>query len=623
MTGAAIPAAFSRFREVWALDFEYIALPGERPDPVCMVVTELRTGREVRVWDDDLRASCPVAWDADCVMLAYFAPAELTCFRALRWPMPSNVVDLFAEWRVFTNGRGREIGTGGDSLLAALAYFGLSHMSADEKSGWRDRILAGRPYGAADRAGILDYCATDAQALRALLARLVAQLEQRPHWLEHALLRGRYMRAVASMEHRGIPIDVPLLQRLSGDWGPIKRALIDQVREHYPIFDGSTLKLALFEKWLIANGIPWPRTETGRLSLAEDTFKTMARAFPQVAPIREVRDNLGKLRLTDIAVGRDGRNRAAVRPLAARSGRNAPSASRFIFAPSVWLRSLIKPGPGRALAYIDFSSQEIAIAAALSGDGAMLRAYRTGDPYLAFAIDAGLAPAGATKATYKDVRERCKALVLGTLYGMREKTLAGNLNVPTAEARSLLRAHRRTYARFWEWSQAAVDSAMLRGYLDTCFGWRLHVTGETLPTSLLNHPMQSHGAEMLRMACAFIDEAGIELVAPVHDAVLIEADVAEIDDAVAQTRRLMQRASRVILGGFEVRTDADVVRYPDRYVDERGVHMWGRVQAILAGLKKPGGCPEEKIRSALENIGQSGKIPTPVLSLFSYSSYLL
>jgi DNA polymerase I-like protein with 3'-5' exonuclease and polymerase domains len=183
------------------------------------------------------------------------------------------------------------------------------------------------------------------------------------------------------------------------------------------------------------------------------------------------------------------------------------------------------------------------------------------------------------------VRDRCKALVLGTLYGMQEKTLAGNLNAPTAEARALLQAHRRNYSRFWQWSQAAIDTAVLRGHLDTAFGWRLHITGETKATSLLNHPMQSNGAEMLRLACSFLVEAGVELCAPVHDAVLIEAPVGEIEAAVAEARRQMQRAARIVTGGVEIGTDAEIVRYPDRYRDARGVDMWRRVVGLLDQLE--------------------------------------
>jgi hypothetical protein len=93
--------------------------------------------------------------------------------------------------------------------------------------------------------------------------------------------------------------------------------------------------------------------------------------------------------------------------------------------------------------------------------------------------------------------------------------------------------------------------------------------------------MQANGAEMLRLACCFLVEAGIELCAPVHDAVLIEAADDEIDEKVVLAERLMRRASRIVNGGFELGTDAKVVRSPDRYEDERGVEMWARVMELL------------------------------------------
>ena len=593
--GGAVSTALDRFTRIWAVDFEFVAPPGERPDPVCMVALELRTGVELRIWDQDLRACNPIAWCDDDLLIAYYAPAEMTCFLALGWEMPRHVLDLFAEYRVHTNGRTHHMAVDGRGLLAALANFGLSHLDGSEKTAWRDRIMLGRPFSAADRAGALDYCASDVIALQELLPALVSRLESRPHWLDHALLRGRYMKAVAVMQHRGVPMDLEMLDQLRRHWPDLKTHLIDSIREDFPIFDGATLKHGLFEQWLIDHGIPWATTETGRLSMTEDTFKKMAKAHPIVAPLHEVVNNLGKLRITDLEVGVDGRNRTMLSPFGAATGRNTPSASRFIFAPSVWLRSLIKPGPGRAVAYVDFGSQEIVIAAALSKDKAMLRAYESGDPYLAFAIDAGLAPPGATKASHKLIRERCKALVLGTLYGMGQETLAGHLQVPVAEARELLRAHRRTYPTFWDWSQAATDHAMITGAIDTCFGWRLHITERTRPTSLQNHPMQSHGAEMLRLACTFLVEAGIELVAPVHDAVMVEASIEEIDQVVERTQELMQRAGRIVLGGVEIRTDVDVIRWPDRFSDPRGEAMWERVTGIVGQLEALEASPEIQV----------------------------
>ena len=128
---------------------------------------------------------------------------------------PSAVLDLYAEFRGFENGRRGVLGIQGTSLLAALAYFGLSHLDPDVKAGWRERILQGRPYAYDERAGILDYCASDVTALQQLLPAVVSRLQSRLHWIEHALLRGRYMAAAAAMEHRGVPISAPLLERLN------------------------------------------------------------------------------------------------------------------------------------------------------------------------------------------------------------------------------------------------------------------------------------------------------------------------------------------------------------------------------------------------------------------------
>jgi hypothetical protein len=94
--------------------------------------------------------------------------------------------------------------------------------------------------------------------------------------------------------------------------------------------------------------------------------------------------------------------------------------------------------------------------------------------------------------------------------------------------------------------------------------------------------MQANGAEMLRLACCFATERGIEVCAPVHDAVLICAPLDRLEEDVERMRSSMVEASRVVLDGFELRTEVDVVRYPDRYMDkERGAHMWDTVMALL------------------------------------------
>jgi len=93
--------------------------------------------------------------------------------------------------------------------------------------------------------------------------------------------------------------------------------------------------------------------------------------------------------------------------------------------------------------------------------------------------------------------------------------------------------------------------------------------------------MQCNGAEMMRLASCLATERGIELVAPVHDAVMICAPLDRLQRDVAATQLAMAEASRTVLAGFELRSEAKITRYPDRYVDTRGKQMWTTVTRII------------------------------------------
>ena len=93
------------------------------------------------------------------------------------------------------------------------------------------------------------------------------------------------------------------------------------------------------------------------------------------------------------------------------------------------------------------------------------------------------------------------------------------------EAEAMLDLLARTYPIFAEWREAEVDTALLRGYMATNYGWMIHLTNNTKPTALKNFPMQAHGAEMLRIACCLAIERGVQVIAPVHDALMIESSV--------------------------------------------------------------------------------------------------
>jgi hypothetical protein len=499
---------------------------------------------------------------------------------ALDWPLPERILDLYVEFRLLTSGRPAPCGAG---LLGALTAFGLPCMDALAKEDMRALCVRGGPYSAQERQGLLNYCQEDADALAKLLPAMLPYLD-----LPRALLRGRYMSAVAVMEAAGVPLDVPALDTLRLNWQAIQAKLIERIDSDFQVYNGSHFDTAAFQRHLVQHDIPWPRLASGALELSEDAFRETAVAYPTLKPLHDLRVSLAQLREWKLAVGSDGRNRCLLSPFGASTGRNAPSTTRFIFGPSTWLRSLIRPEPGQALAYCDYGQQEFAIGAALSGDQAMRSAYRSGDPYLAFAQQAGAVPAEATKQSHKAERELFKVCALGVQYGMGAESLARRIGKPVAYGRELLRLHRATYPAYWRWSDGVQDYAMLRGHLETVFGWRVHVGTEANPRSLRNFPLQANGAEMLRLACCLATERGITVCAPVHDAVLVEGPADEIGAVVEATQAAMREASELVLPGFPLRTDAKIVRWPDRYVDDRGRAMWELVWGILAELEAAG-----------------------------------
>jgi DNA polymerase I-like protein with 3'-5' exonuclease and polymerase domains len=246
------------------------------------------------------------------------------------------------------------------------------------------------------------------------------------------------------------------------------------------------------------------------------------------------------------------------------------------------MRGLVQPQPGFGLAYLDYEGQEFGIAAALSGDATMQRAYTSGDPYLWFAQVVGAVPVGATKETHGAEREQFKTLLgLAAMYQMQAPSLAWRLRSSVNYAAELLKLHRQVFGRYWKWQESVRDFAHLKGYLPTVYDWRLHVTSQTKDRTLTNYPMQAHGGEVLRLACWWAMRLRLRIVAPVHDTVLVEAPVADLDSTVQSIASLMRQASSQVLDGFPLRIGTKVIHYPERLIEKRGQAMWKLIQQAL------------------------------------------
>jgi hypothetical protein len=215
-------------------------------------------------------------------------------------------LDLSPEFKCLVNGKG--IPRKNQGLIGALQYFGLSSIAPKRKDAMRERILKGWPFSAEEREQILAYCAEDVEALRKLLFKLLLHID-----LDLALHRGEAVAALARSEHAGVPIDMEIFSQLADQktWRDIRDAmvpLVDTAGIYVQDKDGWHWNNAQFEAWTTSIGIQWPRKEeTGKLDLRRKTFDSMAKAYPVIEPLRQLRYIRDKLRTIKLSVGQIGR----------------------------------------------------------------------------------------------------------------------------------------------------------------------------------------------------------------------------------------------------------------------------------------------------------------------------
>jgi DNA polymerase family A len=595
----------NNFTTINVCDFEYEVADGDLPDVLCLVAyvldENLRHVRTIRLWRGDFGPTPPFDIGPDTLFVAYSAWAEMTCFLTLGWKFPEHIFDQHTAYLAASNlllphnpdevrKRPRK------RLSDACHAYGIEGwenidkevIAADIGQGrWRDH--------GCDR--VLEYCEEDVRASAALLRK---QLRGRPGLppvdVEHVLHWSNYSaKTVAQIQARGMPIDVPLWNLMQENKAAVIRYLLQRFDPGYgsncPIYTPEgEWSYERFEQWLAGTGVTaWPRLESGRLDIDSDAFRLMYHV-PGIEGLHALRDSLGVIVRARIPIGRDGRNRPSLFPFCTATGRNAHAKS--LYNAHAGMRSFMVFPADTIGVYLDWRTQEIAVAAALSGDAALKDAYINGDIYHALALICGLTndpDRKRWKEANPTMRARMKALQLGINYGMGVPSLAKGLDRHPLVASAIIEKHQQAYPWFWQWRADMVQTAMLERRIKSVFGWPLNISTSPNKRTLYNFPMQSNGAEMLRLAAWRMCEAGIVPCMLIHDGVLIEA---RNEEEIAAAMEIMRAAGRDVCDGLEVGVDVDQrLENGARYADKRPVakQMWG---TIMAALQEVGAVPE-------------------------------
>jgi len=471
-------------------------------------------------------------------------------------------------------------------------------------------------YSEDEMAQILDYANDDTKWLRTIADRMLSAQMRRTGWsLEQTIQasnwRARYGVNVAKYTMHGIPLNLERLSNLEHNAEGVLNAAKEQFNsECWPIFSykktphgwkmsKSTSKTNEMIQHLIdQEGLKWRTTKSGDYSTSTadgeplqqyEDIHPWLKKFVRVRNLESVLKGYKKPDMdTHILdrdtvfrdnIGCDGRLRPWYGPFGTQTGRNAPGAKAFVFAQAAVMRALVEPPKGRIIMEIDYGSQEAFIAPILSGDAELLRAYTSGDPYLAFAQATGAAPAGATKDSHKDIRTLYKSTVLGLQYGMGAAKLAIKLTadigraVSTNEAKELIRQHREVYPRYYQWKEELWERYRFEQRpLFLRDGWYLDID-QLSRLSALNFPVQGTGSSMMRVCIDELYDEGIELICPVHDSMIVECDEEKADQVTEIVTRCMLSSSAKILGADGMRVgEPEIVRHGEYWETEKNVY---------------------------------------------------
>lgn len=372
-------------------------------------------------------------------------------------------------------------------------------------------------------------------------------------------LRGIYALEMACsetlfrIERNGVLIDA---QQLASQSHALGQRILQLEQEAYEIA-GQPFNLGspkqLGEIFFDKLGMPVvKKTATGARSTDEEVLEKLAEDYPLPAKLLEHR-SLSKLKgtytdkLSALADPRTGRVHTHYAQAVAVTGRlssNDPNLQNIpIRTPEGRrVREAFVAPPGRVIASSDYSQIELRIMAHISGDAALLRAFREGlDVHRATAAEVfGV----ALDQVSSEQRRYAKVINFGLIYGMSSFGLAKNLGIETKAAAAYIDRYFQRYPGVKQYMEETKAQAKARGYVETVFGRRLYLPEINSPNgprraaaerAAINAPMQGTAADLIKKAMVAVqavldaDKPEVLMIMQVHDELVFELPEGEVD----------------------------------------------------------------------------------------------
>jgi DNA polymerase I len=623
MTPAVLDALahFGLTRPIF-IDFEFFAPAGCNPQPICIAWICSTTGESGARWLWDKLQSCPFPMTAETVLLSYNVAAEVSCFLALNWPRPTNVIDLWLEYVQVCNGwpveapewkpRRAPIKKPRKGLLDAMRAYGLEATPSEVKAHFQTRAQEGPPWSVEDRERMPVYCLDDVEMIVRLADPLLTAVDAgNPERMYEILNRGLYNVAVATEVFAGVPMDCSLLALARRHRHLLQEILIRRLDrdgmyleprvDSKGVWRNAHLDRSRMSRLIIDRGYApaWPRLDSGLFKLDRKTIAEMARPhlFPELEELAALRQFLGHMRPFDFDLGNDGRARTSFFPFSTKTGRNAPSTTKYVLMTDKGFRGFLQPALGWSVACLDYHCEEMAVGGYISGDLNLLALAQSPDAYLRLGQIVGLiAEVHPIEENYRELRKRLKPASLGLLYQIGVESLARVLDLTVARAEHVHRNHRDEFRVFWRWAESLSDFAAAGGTLRTpLFGHALGYGPGPIAAfhsrTASNFGVQAVAADIIRAGSIFAMEtrpARVYVLGSAHDSYVIEAPTEEIEAAIAWMSAVMDRAVKTVLGPeCVIRVKVKVTHGP-KSCDWEESALFDLLKEIISELEREG-----------------------------------
>ncbi|MCZ6361051.1 DNA polymerase I [Vibrio parahaemolyticus] len=415
------------------------------------------------------------------------------------------------------------------------------------------------------------YAAEDADVTLRLHNRLFANIEQDEKLKSvYEEIEMPLVPVLSRIERTGVLIDdmklsaqsVEIVARLE----ELEQKAYEIAEQEFNMNSPKQLQAILFEKM----GLPVvKKTPSGTPSTNEEVLQELALDYPLPKLILEYR-GLAKLKSTytdklpKMINPSTGRVHTSYHQAVTATGRLSSTDPNLQNIPirneeGRRIRQAFVAPAGYKILAVDYSQIELRIMAHLSGDQALLDAFRDGKDI--HAATAAEIMGVSIDQVSSEQRRRAKAVNFGLIYGMSAFGLAKQLGIPRGEAQAYMDKYFERYPGVMQYMEDTRSAAADKGYVETIFGRRLHLPEiksrngmrrKAAERAAINAPMQGTAADIIKKAMLLVDQwiqeegnGRVKLLMQVHDELVFEVEESSLSEIESKVQKLMESAAEL------------------------------------------------------------------------------